>query len=638
MFFFFFAKDEEVDKISDADDDHSLNDNVATTSVDDNGATDSVDNNSVIVDYGPDNDDEIADSEPDEISDNGNDDSVSSCQVIPNKPQPVSRKTKKVSGRNIEKRKAKVPGSKKTVKKGKKPDGDPNWKEVTGNFQNPNQRKPFTESPGIKKRNADAANTPLEHFLLFFTFDIIDQIVLQTNLYYQQEKASKPSTKTFVATSREEIMAFLGMILAMGIAKLPAIADYWRKGITFMPWFSGIMFRDRFLKILKFLHLVDNSNAVPRDDPNYDKLFKLGGIHGILNQSFADIYQPTQSLSIDEQMIGTKSRVSFIQYMPKKPKKFGIKIWALCQSDTGYCIQFQIYTGKVDSGQEQGLTYRVVMDLMKNYLDKGYHIYMDNFYTHLALFKDLLARNTLACGTIKINRGEFPGWFKTQKLKHGDASYIRNNNILAVHWKDKRDVFVLSSLHGNTATEIERYSGNVVKPDCISDYNKNMGGVDKCDQLLSYYAIAKKSKKWWKKVFFRLFELCVINSMCLFMQKNEIFAKKKNSHKRYREMLIHELVQPLLQKRNDDEPVSNMGRPAHPKARGNLSDIQDDVRLRGRHYAIKKHPRRKCTMCGYKKDKTTGKRTNKRTVNYCEKCKKYVCEKCFPAFHTKSQL
>ena len=39
-------------------------------------------------------------------------------------------------------------------------------------FVNPNQSMiPFTENPGIKKRNADAANTPLAHFLLFFTND-----------------------------------------------------------------------------------------------------------------------------------------------------------------------------------------------------------------------------------------------------------------------------------------------------------------------------------------------------------------------------------------------------------------------------------------------------------------------------------
>lgn len=40
------------------------------------------------------------------------------------------------------------------------------------------------------------------------------------------------------------------------------------------------------------------------------------------------------------------------------------------------------------------------------------------------------------------------------------------------------------------------------------------------------------------------------------------------------------------------------------------------------------------TLCGYKKNKVAGKRTNKHTLNYCEKCQKDICEGCLQAFHT----
>lgn len=40
------------------------------------------------------------------------------------------------------------------------------------------------------------------------------------------------------------------------------------------------------------------------------------------------------------------------------------------------------------------------------------------------------------------------------------------------------------------------------------------------------------------------------------------------------------------------------------------------------------------TLSGYKKNKVAGKRTNKHTLNYCEKCQKDICEGCFQAFHT----
>ena len=58
-------------------------------------------------------------------------------------------------------------GSKELIPKKNKADGYPNWKKLQIEFLNSNQLIPFTENPGIKKRNADAANTPLDHFFLF---------------------------------------------------------------------------------------------------------------------------------------------------------------------------------------------------------------------------------------------------------------------------------------------------------------------------------------------------------------------------------------------------------------------------------------------------------------------------------------
>ena len=166
----------------------------------------------------------------------------------------------------------------------------------------------------------------------------------------------------------------------MGIANLQELDDYWQtKGIFHMSWFSAIFSRNRFKQILRYLHLVDNSDNLQRTDPNYNKLFKLGDIPEKLNKAFKEMYAPSRQLSLDEQMIGTKSRIGFLQYMPKKPKKFGIKLWALCESLSGYCLRFQIYTGKAAAGTEHGLAYRVVFDLMASYLDKGFRLFLITF-------------------------------------------------------------------------------------------------------------------------------------------------------------------------------------------------------------------------------------------------------------------
>ena len=517
----------------------------------------------------------------------------------------------------------------------KKKDGNPDWKTVSDNFINTNADVEFVEYTG-PSRQAKVPETPLQFLQLFFSDAIFEQLAEQTNLYFEYLKEQSTKKLDFVKTNVAEIKAYLGIIIAMGMGKLPTYSDYWKKGVTNMQWFSSIMTRNRFQKLSTYFHLVDNKTAVNKDDPKYSKLFKLGGLESKICKAFFENYHPGQDLSIDEQMIGMKGRVSFIQYMPKKPKKFGIKIWACCDAESSYCLRFQIYTGASESGAEQGLASRVVFDLMEPYLDKAYHLYVDNFYTALKLLQDLEKRKTYACGTVRINRGEFPQSFKEAKLEVGDSIFIRINNILAVHWKDKRDVFVMSSIHGNGEDMIQRYKGEISKPTMIGAYNMKMGGVDKCDQRLSYYSLNRKSFKWWKKVFFRLFEMSIVNSLVLFTHKYPEFTKKRSSHKKFREMLVHELVQPLLDQRAAAF-VEVKGRPAQPKSIPKQK-VDPNIRLTGKHFRKTRNPRSKCCVCAYKINPKTGKRFDKKTVDYCYKCEKYVCENCFEDFHTKSNI
>ena len=414
-------------------------------------------------------------------------------------PPRKTTKGKTTPGKSVLRKK---PQSKKKLDKKNKQALQAEWKNVDNAYNNPNSDATFLEYTGLK-RPANEAETPLECFLLFFTPQLIEQVVIETNRYYQQEQLKKPSPMPWKDTNVNEMKAFFGVVLAMGLIKLPELEDYWREDTMYsMSWFQSIFTRTRFKQILRYLHLSNNAKEVPRTDANYDKLFKLGGLPIMFSNIFGSMYAPQRELSIDEQMIGTKSRISFIQYMPKKPKKFGIKIWVLCEAATGYCLQFQIYTGKSEGAVEHGLSYRVVFDLMKNYLNKSFRVYFDNFYTSFKLVNDLENKQTYSCGTMRKGRAQLPLSFETEKLNIGEASYLKRNNVIAVHWKDKRDVLCLSSFHNPGETVITRHQNDITKPNLICDYNVYMGGVDKCDQFLSYYSVSRKSLKWWKKVFF----------------------------------------------------------------------------------------------------------------------------------------
>ena len=113
------------------------------------------------------------------------------------------------------------------------------------------------------------AKIPLEVFQLFFTNVILSSIVQQTILF----AAQKGKVLNFCI---EEIKAFIGINVAMGMLHLPQVKDYWSTNkILSTAWFPSIMAKDRFLEILRFLHLADSSLQKMKGEEGYDPLFKI---------------------------------------------------------------------------------------------------------------------------------------------------------------------------------------------------------------------------------------------------------------------------------------------------------------------------------------------------------------------------
>ena len=149
-------------------------------------------------------------------------------------------------------------------------------------------------------------------------------------------------------------------------------------------------------------------------------------------------------------MIRFKGRLAFRQYMPAKPIKWGVKVWALAESSTGYLSKFQVYTGRAPEGQGRGLTFRVVTDLV----DQLYaQVYFDNFYTSTDLLTYLHARQVYACGTVRSNRKNLPTALlpKNVRLQRHDFKFAQKGALSFVVWQDTKAVCVLSNFHDPTA-------------------------------------------------------------------------------------------------------------------------------------------------------------------------------------------
>ena len=79
----------------------------------------------------------------------------------------------------------------------------------------------------------------------------------------------------------------------------------------------------------------------------------------------------------------------------------------------------------------------------------------------------------------------------------------------------------------------------------IVDYNKHMLGVDKLDQLMSYYCFLHKSVKWWCKVFFWILEVAVVNAYIIYKELALKRGVKPMSHLAFRRRLIASLSEPI---------------------------------------------------------------------------------------------
>jgi hypothetical protein len=80
---------------------------------------------------------------------------------------------------------------------------------------------------------------------------------------------------------------------------------------------------------------------------------------------------------------------------------------------------------------------------------------------------------------------------------------------LAIKWKDICDAFFLTSAREDELVEASSLKGthHKIKPATVLDCSKYKTGVDSSDQMLSYYSFERKMIKWWKKLFFHVFDV-----------------------------------------------------------------------------------------------------------------------------------
>ena len=259
-----------------------------------------------------------------------------------------------------------------------------------------------------------------------------------------------------------------------------------------------------------YLHFCDNTQQ-----PTNNWMFKIKSVRADLISKFKKTFHPFQNICIDESLLLFKGRLAFKQYNPKKRSRFEMKTFGICDCKTGYVIDVVPYSGKQSHLAVNGIlgaSGEIVMHLMKNFFEKGHIVYMDNWFTSPILFELLESKGTGAVGTVRKNRKHYPK-FPAIKKK-GEMATMHTDTMLALSWKDKQQVYMLSTAHSGTLVKQTR--NRPKKPKAIYEYNKNMDLVDKCNMQVSFTKTVRKTLKWYKKLFFHFLVLTIYNCYVLY--------------------------------------------------------------------------------------------------------------------------
>ena len=140
----------------------------------------------------------------------------------------------------------------------------------------------FVQPTGLA---VQTSGEPGDLFSLFFTPDIIRNIVQETNRYAAQCLVGTSHTWN---TDKHEIHAYFRFYILMGLVREPEIRDYWSTGPTFhySPIADRIS-RKRFEEISRYLHFIDKEHLPARDSPNYHRLQHVKPVIDALRERFS---------------------------------------------------------------------------------------------------------------------------------------------------------------------------------------------------------------------------------------------------------------------------------------------------------------------------------------------------------------
>ena len=260
--------------------------------------------------------------------------------------------------------------------------------------------------------NVADRTTPANIFKYLIDDTIIDNIVENTNIRIESEKTEDYQRHHNIEHefTNDEMYSYIGMLILLGVLKKREIEvpDLWQEGTESVHRIDHIcatMSCERF-KFLSRHITFDNIETRLQRAQSDPKFFKFRQVHDHIREKCKSAYEPGRDTSIDEELYPFRGRFRARQYMPKKPAKYGIKIWELVDSTTKYLVNFDVYLGKESEAVTKNLGEKVVLNLTETMHGTARNITIDNFFTSKSVAVNLWGLGLTVVGTIRDNRRE----------------------------------------------------------------------------------------------------------------------------------------------------------------------------------------------------------------------------------------
>ncbi|CAM4802175.1 unnamed protein product [Rotaria magnacalcarata] len=383
-------------------------------------------------------------------------------------------------------------------------------------------------------RPATNIQTVKEAFQLLITQGMTLLLVRETNrqahrVIKQWNDQNPGKEHQWNETDSDEIWAFIGILILAGVhrSKNEDLDELWSM-INGGPIFRATMSKNRFKSLLRFCRF---DNVSTRDQRlKEDKLAPIRDSWVMFLAQLQICYMPDGSLTVDEQLIPTRGRCNFRQYIPSKPGKYALKIFWCCDSSTAYPLNGEVYRGHHPKTAAAANTNRIrdlVKRLVHPWINSGRTVATDNYFTSAELAKDLLGLNTTLVGTMRRNKKEIPRELQSYRQRPEQSSifcFDRQLTLVSYVPKKGHAVILLSSMHHDKAVNNEQKR----KPDIVLYYNDTKGGVDRMHQMIQTYSCKRKTKRWPMTFFFNLIDVGGIAAFVVWITKNPQWNEKND--------------------------------------------------------------------------------------------------------------